>query len=368
MGRKGDVLLLRTPLAVLVKLESHIIKRRLNDRGGTVEDALARNQDAIAASPIPVQAGFDDRDKNLHPARFLPAPICSAQDLWLQARKVWGPSGPRPVAAFDLASIGLAGHVTAKGYAALQDPGSSSLSLRLFDVANVTTKVEASKRITLSAGSDSMEVGDALKEVTTLYSFQQALRAVRELARFTMPWNHSFAALEGFLVCNNYLARDIGTNNSHSAGVLARFCDHVFELNAAWWLASKNFLDINKLALTWSTWLASRGGPIAQRPAGAPSQASSSSSGAGGGQHAARPPKQKASAAAGSSQAANRSGGQQATAKAQQDDICQRFNKNKCPNAATGNTTAGLPLRHVCNYITGPNTKCGQPHIHVLNH
>jgi hypothetical protein len=377
LAAKGDRFLLQMKISTLIKMESNYIKRASQDKGRSIEETLAKNQDAVAASPIPVAAGFDDRNGSLHPARFLPGPICSAQELWLQARRVWGSSGPPPVAAFDLASIGLAGHITAKGFAALQDPGSSSLSLRLFDVANVTTKVEASKRITLSASSDSMEVGDSLKEASTLYSFQQALRAVRELARFTMPWNHSFAALEGFLVCNSYMARDLGNTNSHAIGVLAKFCDHIFELNASRWRASKHFLDINELGSTWATWLASRGGPISQRAGSAAHQAAAAGSGQSSGQKAAKPAKPKAATPASGGQAAGRAqaaGGAQAAARAAAaavpDDICQRFNKNKCPNAATGNctTAAGLALRHVCNYITGPNTKCLQPHMRILNH
>jgi hypothetical protein len=365
---KQDSFILRVKIAILLKMESNHLKRASQDKGRTVEDILARNQDAIASNPTPVSAGFDDRRHSLHAARFLPGPICSAQELWLQARRVLGISGYPPVAAFDLASVGLAGHITAKGFAALQDPSSAALSLRLFDVHNVTTKVEASKRITLSANDDSMEVGESLREASTLFSFQQAIRAVRELARFAMPWNHAFAALEGFLVCNNYLARDLGSMNSHSIGVLARFCDHIFALNAARWRASQPFIDATELGPTWTTWLASRGGPAAQRQASTPQPGSSNQGNNNNSQQkAAKPakPRQRTAAPTAPAAAAAR-----AAAAGPPDDICQRFNKNRCPNQATGNctTAAGLVLRHVCNYLTTPTTKCLQPHARVLNH
>lgn len=363
---KPDSFLLRVKIAILLKMESNHLKRASQDKGRSVEDILARNQDAIASNPTQVAAGFDDRLSTLHAARFLPGAICSAQELWLQARRVLGISGYPPVAAFDLASVGLAGHVTAKGFAALQDPSSAALSLRLFDVHNVTTKVEASKRITLSTSDDSMEVGESLREATTLFAFQQAIRAVRELARFAMPWNHAFAALEGFLVCNGYMARDLGSLNGHSIGVLARFCDHVFALNAARWRASQPFLDATELGPTWSNWLASRGGPAAQRSANASQPSASSSSGGGGQPKAAKAakPKQRTAPPAAAAAAAR------AAAAGPPDDICQRFNKNRCPNQATGNctTAAGLVLRHVCNYLTTPTTKCLQPHVRILNH
>ena len=358
---KQDSFLLGVKIAILLKMESNHLKRASQDRGRSVEDILTRNQEAIASNTIPVAAGYDDRQSTLHAARFLPGPICSAQELWLQARKILGSSGHPPVAAFDLASVGLAGHITAKGFAALQDPSSAALSLRLFDVHNVTTKVEASKRITLSSCDDSMEVGESLREATTLYAFQQAIRAVRELARFTMPWNHAFAALEGFLVSNNYMARDLGSTNSHSIGVLARFCDHVFALNAARWRASQPFIDATELGPTWSTWLASRGGPAGQKTGSTPQPTNSTASSSQ--QRAAKATKSKSRPAA-------TAGAARAAAAGPPDDICQRFNKNRCPNQATGNctTAAGLVLRHVCNYLTTPTTKCLQPHARVLNH
>ena len=363
-GKKPDSFFLRMKISTLLKLESNVLKRATQDRARTVEDSLAANQEAIANNPIAVEAGFDDRSAKLHNARFLPGPICAAQDLWLQARRVWGPSGHPPVAAYDLASVGLSGHITAKGFAALQDPSSTALSLRLFDVHNVTNKVEASKRLSLAAG-DTMEVGESLQEVTTLYSFQQSLRAVRELARFTMPWNHSFSALEGFLVNNNNMVRDLGSSlNPHAIGVLAKFCDHVFALNSQRWRACQPFLDVTELAPTWTNWLASRGGPITQRGSGPPPPPQAGSSGT---QKTSKPskPKQKQSAASSAAQAAVK-----AAASVPPDDICQRFNKNKCPNQATGNctTASGMVLRHVCNFLTTPTTKCLQPHARVLYH
>jgi hypothetical protein len=361
-GLKPDSFFLRMKVSTLLKLESNVLKRTSQDKNRTVEDTLAANQEAIASNPISVEAGFDDRLSTLHPARFLPGPICTAQDLWLQARKVWGTTGFPPVAAFDMASIGLSGHITPKGFAALQDPSSTALSLRLFDVRNVTNKVEANKRISLAAG-DTMEVGESLQELTSLYAFQQSLRAVRELARLAMPWNGSFAALEGFLVNNIFMARDLGHNlTGPGIGILARFCDYVFALNSQRWRAGQCFLDTTELAPTWSNWLASRGGPIIQRAA-----SNTAAAGGDGAQKAAKAarPKQKATATSSTARAAIK-----AAAPLPPDDICQRFNKNKCPNQVTGNCTTanGMPLRHVCNYMTTPTTKCMQPHARILNH
>ena len=85
LAAKGDGFLLRMKISTLIKMESNYIKRASQDKGRSIEETLAKNQDAVAASPIPVAAGFDDRNGSLHPARFLPGPICSAQELWLQS-------------------------------------------------------------------------------------------------------------------------------------------------------------------------------------------------------------------------------------------------------------------------------------------
>jgi hypothetical protein len=84
-----------------------------------------------------VKAGQDDRNENLHPCRFLPAPICAAKELWLHAREVLGPAGLPPVSCFDMAAVGLAGYVTSRGWIEIHNPGSASLSLRLFNIVNM---------------------------------------------------------------------------------------------------------------------------------------------------------------------------------------------------------------------------------------
>ncbi len=70
-----------------------------------------------------MKAGQDDRNKNLHPCRFLPAPVCTAKDLWLHAREVLGPASLPPGSCFNMAAVGLTSYVTSRGWIGIHNPG-----------------------------------------------------------------------------------------------------------------------------------------------------------------------------------------------------------------------------------------------------
>jgi hypothetical protein len=99
--------ILRTPMQTLLKMESNAMKRSSNDRARNVEAKLKFNMVLISSSKLEVKAGQDDRNKNLHPCRFLPAPVCTAKELWLHAREVLGPAGLPPGSCFNMAAVGL---------------------------------------------------------------------------------------------------------------------------------------------------------------------------------------------------------------------------------------------------------------------
>jgi hypothetical protein len=112
----------------------------------------------------------------------------------------------------------------------------------------------------------------------------------------------------------------------------------------------------------WTSWFTSRGGVIASSSSkpqpsaagGNGQQAAAKKKGQPGGQQKAKPAAHKSAAAAAP------------------DNICKRWNLNKCPNAASGicRTSAGLVLRHVCNFFKtdGSGTRCEAAHMRVTNH
>ncbi len=113
----------------------------------------------------------------------------------------------------------------------------------------------------------------------------------------------------------------------------------------------------------WTSWFTSRGGvitPSSSKPqpsaaGGNGQQAAAKKKGQPGGQQKAKPAAHKSAATA-----------------APPDNICKRWNLNKCPNAASGicRTSAGLVLRHVCNFFKtdGSGTRCEAAHMRVTNH
>jgi len=355
-----DSFILRTPMQTLLKMESNAMKRSSVDRARNVEDKLTFNMDLISSTKLDVKAGQDDRNENLHPCRFLPAPICAAKELWLHAREVLGPAGLPPVSCFDMAAVGLAGYVTSRGWIEIHNPGSASLSLRLFNIVNMACRVAASKRISLNNDDDTLEVGENLKDVVSFHEFKQSLRAARVAQQFCMWWNFSITALESFLINNDFLSEKV-PRGARGVSILSSFCDHVFLLNSLAWRGKKPFLDVVDLGSVWSSWAPGHLAPGegAKEPKAGPSGADGGGAKKGGGQ----------------GKGAGNGGSKPAQAKARSrqqtpDDICRRYNLGSCPagNAATCTLNNGTVLRHVCNFRLPGDRKCGAGHPRTGNH
>ena len=131
-----DSMLVNTPIETLLKLESTSIKLKNLERAKDAEDKLAFNREALMTTEFKVKQGVDNRWSILHEARFLPGAACSSAKLWLKAREVLGSNIQAPVSVYDMASVGLAGHVTPRGWLALGDPGNSSISINMFSINN----------------------------------------------------------------------------------------------------------------------------------------------------------------------------------------------------------------------------------------
>ncbi len=381
-----DDFILNTSMVLLLKMESNSMKRGSADKARNIEERLMTNQDNLAITSIAIPEGWDDRRLNLHSSRFIPPAVCSAAELWLAARDVIGPTGLPPVSSFDMASVGLAGYATPRGWAEMHNPGSSSLSLKLVHIGNMCNRVAASRRISLADGEDALEVGDSLRDIASFNEFRHSLRAARTAMQFVYPWNFSLVALENFMLNSNFLAKDVGTG-APAVAILASFCDHVFLINAERWRARKPFLDIIELGSVWATWHVSRGvtassgadpktAKVKPKPAGQQSQGGGNkphsykqlSSHRGNSQGFQRGPQH--SSHQGGHQNGQQGHQQHATGSNAPDDICGRYNKNICPNMAAPQCTManGTVLRHVCNFRTGNNTRCEQAHQRVFNH
>ena len=341
----SDEILASTPIETLLKLESTSIKLRNLEKGEGTDDKLALNRDNLETTNFSVEAGTDNRWSKLHAARFLPGAGCSAVKLWLRAREILEGSKIPPIAVYDMASIGLAGYVTPKGWATIHDPGNSSLQLRLFSINNCGKRV--------SSKTTEYE-DDNLNDIAELGELKCALRVLREAMAYVHPWNKSIAALEGFLLQNNFCNSDLG-GTEKSVATLSQFIDYCLRENSNRWRGQEAFLIDGELKGTWESFYGAR--PQAMLA--------------------------KGKKAGPSSQCSNQTTGSQANSRNSNtwtghnkelffDDICVLWNIGKCVKpVGSCATKKGRPLRHVCNYRPNMNNMtyyCGANHVACNNH
>ena len=166
------------PLETLLKMETTSIKVQEFEKGKAASSKLAANRDKISSTFTSVLAGRDNRWDELHPARFLPGAGCSAGKLWLRAREVLGEGSFPPIGTFDMASVGLAGFVSKRGWCELHQLGSDSISLKMFNINACSGKTSST---VTSSGS-----GEEFKEILDLGEFKLALRVGGPVIRYSL--------------------------------------------------------------------------------------------------------------------------------------------------------------------------------------
>jgi len=314
------------PIQLLFQLNTALAKE--NKIAGKMQASarLAANAQQLAANPTIIPAGTDDRCEDLHSARFLAGATCSAQTLWLKARKSLGAKGSVPVGSYDLDSLGCGGCVTPKGWLELHNPSSTDLKIKLFHMPNVGGGGAATKRVSVEDESGSISIEGDMKEVPDLEGLKSALNALREAMSSALPWNRSISAIVGFMTNTNFCYTDL-VNNQKRAAILTEFIDYILGRNALNWTNSQPFLSADDLSHVWATWKAKRASCFTTQE---------------------RRPKQA---------------GQVTRIK---DDICRKYNSPTGCSSKPEDCRSyyGTKLRHVCNvYITGGRgKKCELPH------
>jgi len=344
-----DEVLATTPLSVLVKLESTSLKLKNVEKQKDAEDKLTSNRDSLGEDKIMVGAGLDDRWDNLHEGRFLPGAACSMAKLWNKGRLAYKKADHKPVSVYDMAAVGLAGHVTPRGWVALSDPGDSSISINLFSITNCGKK---------AAGKSSNFQDEELKEVAELGELKVAIRVLREALSMVHSWNKSVSVLEGFLIQTNWCSKDLeGLENQ--AGILVQFVDYVLRENSNRWRSQEAFISIGELKGVWESFFGSRPQSLLVKS----KQKSQQVSRTGGSN-------QNTWSKLNNLDGRTRPGW--VPAEYFKDDICVMFNLGKCAKPpGTCMTAKGVPLRHICNFRADPNKPaniCGLNHMAKLYH
>ncbi len=316
-----DALLRKLSPEAVFQLNSALGKDLKTSAKLTVNARLAQNAKRIAANPVAVEAGRDNRKDILHPARFLGGATCSNSELWLLGKQHLGDSGIIAMGNYDLDSVGCGGCVTPKGWEALHNPSSQELKLKMFYLPNVTGNGLAAKRVNLESGEEALSIGDSLKEIADLEGYKAALNTAREAMHSVLPWNRSICAIVGFMTNTNYLQEDL-RNNTRRAAVLSEFTDYIFGRNALNWENGHQFLSTDELAQAWAQWKGKRAMLFAGKTSEKPWQ------------------------------------------KEKKSTICRRFNSGNCPKQTEKECKSffGATLRHVCNKYVGPGKQCEKDH------
>jgi hypothetical protein len=316
----------------LLNMEKASMKRGEQERFKDAEDRLTTNRIDLGIATAKVMAGVDDRWAKLHNGRFLAGAGCSASKLWLTAREVIGVNGYPAISTYDMAAVGLAGYITPRGWLEAHNPSSSKMSIRLFNVNNITSNRQL--------GRTGLYEYDEPEDYSDLGEFQLALRAMRAAISFIMPWNHSVAALEGFLLNSRYCRDDIG-NLEKQAQLLTNFCDFVTRENASRWRNVEPFINAGEMRSFWNAFFLAR--PQSQLTK-------------------VKKPDQKTY---------TRPQGK-TTGKANFIDICFHWNRGQCNRAAGACTSKlGTPLRHVCDQKMdrdNPTKRCEGEHQRCVFH
>ena len=340
----SDEVLASTPLETLIKLESTSIKLKNLEKGEGTDDKLAANRDSLESTLFKVTAGSDNRWSKLHEARFLPGAGCSATKLWLRAREVLDGTKIPSISVYDMASLGLAGYVTPKGWATIHDPGNSSLQIKLFSINN------CGKRVGTKVGQYE---DDEINDVAELGELKCALRVLREAMAYVHPWNKSVSALEGFLLQNNFCSADLESCEM-SVGILSQFVDYCLRENSNRWRGQESFLTAGDLKGTWDSFFGARPQAVL-----------------------AKAKKQVKQTNQQGAQSVNKGHSNGSAWDGQNkslffDDICVMWNVGKCMKPVGGcMTKKGRQLRHVCNFRPNMNNMgyyCGANHAAIYNH
>ena len=312
------------------------------------EDRVSQNLEELKRKPVVVQAGTDDRNSQLHSSRFLGGPVCSNRILWQKAREVLGEKGVEPLANFDLGSVGLGGHVTTRGWIELHDPSSTNLTLKLFNIKNVSNTTRSLQHFTLADSDGILNTGESLSDITDLDAFKTAMRAAEVAQMFALPWNHSILAINGFLLSSDYCVKDLA-GRSNRVAILTDFVNYVLKQNAANWQSGGDFLTNTEVALHWSHWFGTNAASKITLKEDKPHQQ----------QHKGR---SSSLPSRHDKKGYGRQDRGSSTPRKSTQEYCRRYNAGVCPNAAaTCATAAGTKLIHACEELVN-GKPCGKEH------
>jgi len=299
---------------------------------------LAANLREMKAKPTKIEAGFDDGLTQLHMCRFIPGPACLLNKLWQRAQDLIPEGGHKPIANYDLESIGQGANASSRGLAELHNPGLPHLSIKYFLASNITL---SEKAISQAKHSEMtlLSVEDQLAEPTNITELRNTLFTASEAQHIISNWNFSISAILGFMFNSNFCAAQL-SNRPDRLPILRKFIDRCFAVNASHYRSGRDFLTSVEVGNLWQTWSMQLQPASANQPSRGQSQNQPAAS------------KNQPESKQGSNPFRN---------------ICRRFNSpagcpTPGPSCKVGSGSNQFQLQHLCLEPTGPNICCLQPH------
>jgi len=315
----SDFFIRNTPVGDLMKIQSTSMKMKEMEKSKDADDKLASNKADLSTTFTTVEGGKDNRWSSLHAGRFLPGAGCSTARLWLSARDRLGTDSMPAIGSYDMASVGLTGYVSSKGWAELHLPSSQKISIKMFNSHSYVGRSEKKEE------ENSLELAE----------FKLALRSLRTAVAFVMPWNFSVLALEGFFFQTDFCSADL-VNVEKKGWFLAKFTDFVLHQNGDRWRDAEPFYTIGELKTAWTGFFGSQ-------------------------PQAALARRKKDTKPAGKKDNTDTRDARVALG------ICFAWNQGQCAKAAGACTTAkGKPLKHICDHNpdrSKPSEVCGKDHM-----
>ena len=155
--------------------------------GKILSEKLAENFETVKRFPVEVEAGQDSCTGQAHSAQFLRGYVGNSQELWLQARRVWGMAGIEPISNYETVSMGLNGLVPLRVWREIHTPSSKLLSVQML--------TDSARKAVRQAADSAAEPG----EFELLQELKMAVVTLDACMRKVMPWNSSFATIAIFL-------------------------------------------------------------------------------------------------------------------------------------------------------------------------
>ena len=226
-------------LAHLTFKEMAALGNKKDKAGRVLSEKLAENYETVKRFPVRVESGSDHCTGQAHAARFLRGYVGNSQELWLQARKVWGMAGVDPIANYETVSLSLNGFVSQKVWHEVHSPSSKLLSIRLL--------TNAARKSTWHASDWPSET----VEFESAHELKMAVVALDACIRKVMPWNSSFAAVAIFMHSVDFGENDL-SGKADKLAFLADFIDEVIQFNAQAWDEERYFMSAQEISSKWS--------------------------------------------------------------------------------------------------------------------